>query len=162
MELNQSTLRGILAAILSVDQKYVVPKQGNWWNPQEQGAAPATWCAYLIRSNKPRTAPQYHEEGGVNYASTEKIARIELQFVGKDAEALAQSVSLWHLRGDVQEQFRAVQGAVMYCDGDAIPSNFAQDGTNTVLAWNVTISVLWWSLIETTQGSMPMIALQAQ
>ena len=49
MELNQTTLRGILAAILSVDQKYVVPKQGNWFNPQEANANIENWCAYQIR-----------------------------------------------------------------------------------------------------------------
>ena len=162
MELNQKTLRGILAAILSVNEKYVVPKQGNWWNPQEQNGAPTNWCAYLIRSNRPRTAPGYISEKGVNYAVTQKMAKIELQFVGTDAEELAQSVSLWHLRGDVQEQFRSVQGAVMYCDADAVPSIFAQDGTNTVLAWNTTVSVLWWSMKQTTQGSMPLLVLQAQ
>ena len=164
MELNQSSLRGILAQILSVDQKYIVPKQGNWWNPQEQGSAPVTWCAYMIRRNRPRTVPTYVAEsqlsGDVNYVRVTKIADIDLQFVGTQAEELAQSVCLWTRRSDVQAQFATVQGAVMNCAGDALSSYFGQDGGNAVMAWNVSIQVLWESMTATTQGPMPLVDLQ--
>ena len=110
MELNQTTLRGILAQILSVDEKYIVPKQGNWWNQQEANANIATWCAYMIRRNEPRTVAFYDEgtDKGtpVNGAATEKIATIDLQFVGEKAEELANSVALWTLRGDVEEELK--------------------------------------------------------
>ena len=63
MELNQTTLRGILAAVLSVDPKYVVPKQGNWWNPQD-GQRNIEWCAYQINDATdpaPHLFPFLHE-----------------------------------------------------------------------------------------------------
>lgn len=163
MELNQTTLRGILAAILSVDQKYIVPKQGNWWNPQQPGANIENWCAYQIRRSRPRTTPFYNEgsDNGtpVNGVAVLKITEIDLQFVGPKSEDLANSVALWPMRADVQEQFRAVHGAIMNDEFDAISSNFAQDGANTVLAWNTTIRVQWWSILDTNQGSMPDLLL---
>lgn len=164
MELNQTTLRGILAGILSVDGKYIVPKQGNWFNPQEANLNIENWCAYQIRSNKPRTLPFYHEGDNngtpVNGVAVEKIATIDLQFVGPRSEELANSVAMWALRGDVAEQFAQVHGAIMNDEYDAISSNFMQDGNNTVLAWNVTFQVLWYSILDTTQGAMPNVILQ--
>ena len=61
MQLNQTTLRGILAQIFSVNEKYVVPKQGNWWNPQENANNIQNWIAYRIKENRPRTTPFYKE-----------------------------------------------------------------------------------------------------
>lgn len=168
MELNQTALRGILAAILSVDQKYIVPKQGNWFNPQETNLNIENWCAYQIKSNRPRTVPYYHEGEGtapgqkVNGVVVQKIAEIDLQFVGPQSEDIANSVAMWPLRSDVQEQFKLVHGAIMNDEYDAISSNFTQDGNNTVLAWNVTIRVLWDSIIDTNQGLMPGITFKGR
>ncbi len=164
MELNQTTLRGILAAVLSVDPKYVVPKQGNWWNPQDKEANIANWCAYQIRRNSPRTVPFYNEgnDNGqpVNNVAVLKIAEIDLQFVGPQSEELAQSVSMWPLRSDVQAELQKVQGAIMNDEYDAISSHFHQDGANTVMAWNVTIRVLWYSILSSGQGLMPALSLE--
>lgn len=163
MELNQTTLRGILARVLSVDEKHIVPKQGNWWNPQESNANVETWCAYQIRRNAPRVVPFYDEgaQSGepVNAAATEKLATIDLQFVGPKSEELANSVALWPLRSDVAEEFAKVRGAVMRRDMTAESSFFFQEGLNTVMAWNVTVSVLWYQVLDTTQGLFPQINL---
>ena len=168
MELNQTTLRGILAQILSVDPKYVVPKQGNWWNPQSKDPNIDTWCAYQIKSNRPRTAPFYNEGSvtqqsittPVNGMAVLKIAEIDLQFVGKKSEELANSVSMWPFRSDVKSEFQKVHGAIMNDEYDAISSYFHQDGANTVMAWNTTIRVLWYSILDTNQGRMPALDLQ--
>lgn len=157
MELNQSTLRGILAQILSVDESFVIPKQGNWYNPQESENKPATWCAYRIKSNRPRTAPFYEEVGGKQTCLVYKIAEIELQFVGKQSEEIAQSVSMWPMRSDVQKYFKSVQGAIMYDDMTAISSFFSQEGGNTVTAWNVTFKVLWVSQMPANQNIIKTI-----
>lgn len=166
MELNQTALRGILARVLSVDPKYIVPKQGNWWNPQDANANIANWCAYIIRRSVPRTVPLYHEEtvGGqaVNMAATERIATIDLQFVGPDSETLANSVALWPLRSDVADEFRAVRGAIMNDGLEADSSPFWQEGDNAVTAWNVTIKVLYWQTLSTTQGAFPDITLNGK
>lgn len=164
MQLNQTTLRGILAQILSVDQKYIVPKQGNWWNPQQPGANIANWCAYRIKSNKPRTAPFYKEiTDGTNSVVVLKIASVELQFVGPQSEQLAQSVAMWPLRGDVKAQLQTVNGAVMYEDYTAIPSDFYQDGSNTVLAWNVPdVKIMWYDVLDTSQHPLQTIDIGGQ
>lgn len=161
MELNQTTLAGILAQILSVSQDHVVPKQGNWWNPQENQQNIENWCAFLIKSNRPRTAPFYDTatNGQTNAVCVEKIAEIDLQFVGPQSEDLAQSVAMWPLRADVKAAFKTVQGALMYDDMTAVSSPFYQDGQNTVTAWNVPIRVLWISVMETGQGQMPPVSI---
>ncbi len=168
MELNQTTLRGILAAVLSVDPKYVVPKQGNWWNPQSKDANIANWCAYQIKRNRPRTTPFYQEGSNkvnnvttpVNSVAVLKIAEIDLQFVGPQSEDLANSVAMWPFRSDVKAQLQQVHGAIMNDEYDAVSSIFYQDGANTVMAWNVTIQVLWYSILDTTQGRMPALTLE--
>ena len=159
MELNQKTLRGILAQILLVDEKYIVPKQGNWWNPQEQINSPDTWCAYIIRSNRAVTAPFYKELDGKNCAVTEKIVTIDLQFVGPQSETIAQSITMWPLRQDVSEVLSKVQGSIMYTDAEAKSSNFYQSGNNNVVAWNTTIKILWYYILETTQSTWPQVTL---
>lgn len=170
MQLNQTTLRGILAAILSVDEKYIVPKQGNWWNPQKEGANIANWCAYKIKSNRPRTAPFYVETTETapgaateNSVCVLKVASIELQFVGPQSEELAQSVAMWPLRGDVREQLQTVKGSIMYEDFTAIPSDFYQEGNNTVMAWNVPdIKILWYDTLTTSQKPLKTIETGGQ
>ena len=165
MELNQTTLRGILAAIFNVDQKYIVPKQGNWFNPQEANANIENWCAYQIRRNAPRTVPFYdtgtqtsgQTTSKVNGVAVLKIADIDLQFVGPQSEELANSVAAWPLRTDVKTQFEQVHGAILNDEYDAVSSPFMQDGNNTVMAWNTTIRVQWYSITDTSQGPMPAI-----
>ena len=170
MELNQTTLRGILAAVLSVNEKYIVPKQGNWWNPQTANANIENWCAYQIRRNRPRTSPFYNEGSDtvnntttpVNGVAVLKIADIDLQFVGPKSEELANSVAAWPLRSDVKTQFAKVHGAIMNDAYDAVSSAFYQEGANTVMAWNTTIRVQWYSILDTTQGPMPELTLNGR
>lgn len=162
MELNQSTLRGILAQITSVNQSNIVPKQGNWWNPQEQLIQPDTWCAYQIRSNQPRTVPFYSAGENTNRAVVEKIATIDLQFVGPQSEEIAQNVALWPLRSDVADAFKQVNGALMLTGMEAQSSVYYQAGNNTVLAWNVTIKVLWYQVLKTNQTTMPVVELRPE
>jgi hypothetical protein len=157
-----------LAAVLSVDPKYVVPKQGNWWNPQDKKANIANWCAYQIKRNRPRTLPFYQEGKRVNNPATPvnsaavlKIAEIDLQFVGPQSEALANSVAMWPLRTDVKSEFKKVHGAIMNDEYDAVSSTFHQEGGNTVTAWNVpNVKVLWYSITDTSQGRMPGLDLE--
>lgn len=163
MDLNQTTLRGILAQVLSstgnTNEAYIVPKQGNWWNPQEALIQPDTWCAYVIRSNRPVTAP-YDDSitTTVNGQTVKKnrmcvnrIATIDLQFVGPQAEAVAQSVALWPNRTDVAAALATVQGSIMYTDMEAKSASFYQDGANNVLSWNISIKVHWVQVLETNQ-----------
>ena len=156
MDLNQTTLRGILATILSADPEYIVPKQGNWWNPQEAAAVrPHTWCAYQIRSNRPVTVPWFspgkQNQTAANRALVNRIAIIDLQFVGPQAEDLADSVAFWPAREDVAAALAGVQGSMMNTDMEPRSSVFYQDGGNTVLAWNTQIKVHWIQEMYTGQ-----------
>lgn len=166
MALNQTTLRGILAQILSVNQKYVVPKQGNWWNPQEANANIENWCAYRIKSNQPTTAPFYHKGNlngsPVNAVVVQKIAEVELQFVGPQSEDLAASISMWPLRSDVRTALASIHGAIMYEPATAMSSAFAQEGNNTVTAWNVSVKILWYDIMDTNQNVISTIELGGQ
>lgn len=158
--LNQQTLHGILAAITSVNSDFIVPKQGNWWNPQEvkSGTRPNNWLAYSMRHQQ-RTLPFYHtaKDGRSNAATVEMLSTIELQFVGPASEDLAQSVALWYLRNDVKQQLAACGGTLLPDPVEPTPSNFYQDGLNTVTAWNVSIRVLWYKVIETEQQQLMTI-----
>lgn len=156
MELNQTNLRGILARITSVDPKYIVPKEGRWWNPQDlRTGRPNTWCAYVIRRTTPITTPFYHSDDGVTQnAAIEEISTIDLQFVGPQAEAIANTVCFWPMRNDVKEAFKEVRGAILPGRLDAISAQFWQDGANNILSWNVTIRVLWFHFLATTIPKM--------
>lgn len=162
MALNQQTLRGILAAITSVNEAFIVPKQGNWWNPQEQLIKPDTWCAYLIRTGQPRTLPFYIKSGNTNSVTVEKITSIDLQFVGPQSEDIANSVAFWPMRDDVKEELKKIHGALLNDDLTARSSPFYQDGSNGVTAWNVTIRVIWYDILDTTQGPMPPVLLDGK
>lgn len=155
--LNQKTLHGILAAITSVNKSFIVPKQGNWWNPQEvgPGARPNNWLAFGMRHQQ-RTLPFYHnaDNGQSTAATVEILSTIDLQFVGPDSEDLAQSVALWYLRTDVKQQLAACGGTLLPEPVEPTPSTFYQDGLNTVTAWNVSVRVLWYKLIETEQNKV--------
>lgn len=159
MQLNQTTLRGILAEILSVDERYVVPKQGNWWNPQRMNANIATWCAYRIKNNAPRTAPFYKEiADGTNSVVVLKRAVVELQFVGVLSEEIALSVSAWGLRADVKTALEKVNGSILYEDLTPISSDFFQEGNNTVLAWNIPdLKILWYDVTDTNQQPLSVV-----
>lgn len=159
MQLNQTNLRGILATILSVDESCIVPKQANWWNPQQNGQK-KLWCAYRIKSNEARTAPMYREINGKNCVCVLKLAKIELQFVGEGSEEVAQSVAMWSLRGDVKSEFEKIHGSIQYENLSTFSTDFYQDGLNSVIAWNVSdLRVLWYDIIETNQTVLKNIEL---
>jgi hypothetical protein len=164
VELNQTTLRQILSAILNVDPKYVVPKQGNWWNPQDSLSTPdkpKTWCAYRIEAEQPLDIAYYEQadatnfQGKANFSVQHKVATISLQFVGDLAEDLAGSVGHWSHNGSVREQLEQVGGQLYGDSGLVTVSEFFQDGLNTVLSYNVRIRIVWASTVETAQPPMP-------
>jgi hypothetical protein len=156
LDLNMSSLRTILSNIYFPDDaeaglKYIIPKVGTWFNPQEllsRSEKPLTWIGFVIKRQVPVALPYYvkdvdEDDDEDNYLETQKIAYISLQFVGKRAESLSNQVQSWLERDDVQEQFDTVCGKLMAGVMEARPSPFMQDGLNNILAWNVDIKVLW-------------------
>lgn len=166
MDLTNEALRDILVAILKVDPKYVVPKQGTWWNPQANlpvSKRPATWCAYTIETDDPFTRPMYdrNDESSdpENVSVQERIAIVALQFVGPDAQRVALSVGQWSRRLDVQAAMETVGGRIFSASGQVTPSDFHQDGENTVIAYNVRIRVIWTHEIVTDQELLTKVKL---
>ena len=160
MALNQTTLRSILAQILSVDVKYIVPKQGNWFNPQDTAIAtdkPDTWIAYNIDKGTPRnismllTSEATLTEDAYTASVTWYISKVELQFVGKRAEDIARTVPHWLNREDVKNAFRAIDSELMADDGSYKVVAYSQDGLNNQLSFQVVIMVLNSDVIKTSQ-----------
>ncbi len=159
--LNVATLQAALVSILGVPAAYVVPKQGTWWNPQateNYPGKPKTWCAFRIEGTRTIDAPHYVADPAWptvkrNWSVVHKSARISLQFVGDAAEDLANSVAHWLHRMDVQQAFGAFDGRLMADMGEVVVTDFAQEGENTVLAYNVTIRIVYADEIDSQQSS---------
>jgi hypothetical protein len=157
MALDQTSFRTILAAILLIDPKYIVPKQGNWFNPQDIELGenkPDTWVAFKIRKGEPVNMPMLQPvtDHPDRLASVSwYISFCDIQFNGKRAELLAQSVAHWIHRADVKAQLRTIDAEMMASDTSYKVDSYYQDGLNTNLAFRVTIKVFHTSAIETNQ-----------
>jgi hypothetical protein len=150
-ELNNSSLRDILSSIYNVDQKYIVPKIGFWYNPTSLEDKPKTWIGYNILRNAPYTLPEYEDEDGKNYVKLAKECEIDLQFIGSDAEDLANNVATWLFRQDVIDELLTIQGKLMAKGMQAFSSDYTLDGLNMIKAWNVKIYIAWLSYTATAQ-----------
>lgn len=160
-QLTQNFIRDFLVQGFGADPRFVVPKQGNWWNPQDKakdGQKPATWCAYRISAAKNRSVPFYQivEQDNplpdINVSTTYMISTIEVQLIGELAEINAMSIAHWINRQDLREMLDLVNSQFLVSGlGDYIVSNYSQDGENTVLAYNSKIMLQWASTIDTTQ-----------
>lgn len=153
----------------------VIPIQGNFRDPQdgqEEGVPgvwltrsmmfnggklkPDTWIGYLKRDSNPRTISEVHQNvDGSAFARTYKISKCRLQFVGRQAEEWAESVSLWLSRDDVLNLL-VERDAMILADGLGAceVSNYYQGGLNNVLAYNVSFNVEWASTIDAANTGM--------
>lgn len=84
MALTQKTLQSILARIFSLDPDYVVPKQGNWWNPQKDSGGPRNWIAFSKQDSTPKVDP-YPLSVDPNQPPVYmalKVSEVSLQIIG--------------------------------------------------------------------------------
>lgn len=149
-EVNQTSLRDFFTNIFNINKKYVVLKQGNWFNPQSMlptEEKPKTWVAYRIKTNTPRTKPilmsETIEDEIVYFYKTSKIAKIELQFVGTRAEEYANSVEYFPFRSDVDNELTDCEGVVMLKNFEVITTDFYQDGKNDILSYITNFNIAW-------------------
>jgi hypothetical protein len=172
--ITQTTLKTILAAIFGVDTKYIVPKQGNWWNPQDQEGG-GTFIAYIIRRTSPSVLaysqlgdapvlvpPETVIKTGSELSTSLVMSDIELQIVGPEAENIALSIQHWLNRSDIVMLFDSYH-AQLCADGlgDFTVSNFTQDGLNTIFAYNTRFRVQWsnmMNVVETQVDVTPTIS----
>lgn len=151
--LNSNLLRTILSEIFFAEAdreaniQYIVPKQGNWYNPQEtKNGKIATWVAYSIPSRESVLKSQaltLIDSLNVETTANMVVERVTvaLQFVGTKAEDLAISVMHWPRRTDVEEAF-AIVGGVLADNKIRVESSwFKQEGMNTTYAYNVRFVV---------------------
>ncbi len=158
MDFTQESLRLFLSRIFFTQDAspYVVPKQGNWHNPQDRGITPTTpdtWIAFQKQDSDPRIIPYYqYTEDGKIYSTVFKIARCQVQIVGAHAEEWAESIAHWMHRGDVQSLLDSMNAQLLGDDcGKIVVSPFNQDGLNAVLAYNTGFNIEWASTIEATE-----------
>lgn len=161
MELTQQALRGILAKILlgsdtESNLRYIVPKQGNWYNPQDRDKL-STFVAFILRKSSTVAMPYYKNETGPNRNTSVSLKKgmLEMQIVGDASEVLADSISHWLHRADVLSEFNTVNCQLMADEFGAYEvSNFSQAGLNTVLAYNVRCPLQWISIIDASQDQI--------
>jgi hypothetical protein len=157
MALDQISFRSTLASILSIDPQFIIPKQGNWFNPQDTligSAKPDTWVAFKVDRGKPVVVP-FLQDGDTEGPSQNSITWYkgfaEIQFMGVRGEDIAQSVSHWPHRADVKAAFAAIDAELMMTDLSYKTYSYYQDGLNTSLAYRVTLNILHANVIETAQ-----------
>ena len=168
MSFNHTTLGSGLAYILGVDPKYVVLRQGTWFNPQAlidnvQGK-PNTWVGYRIKNAKPRSLPYQTSDpyDPLNpYDIVFYTSDVDIQIVGNTAQQLAESFSHWLDRQDVMTTFAGMDCQLMGINGGYTVTEFFNGGaeyaarSNVVLSYNVSIRVEWASAIHVYLADSP-------
>ena len=130
-------------------KKYFIPLQGNWWLPTEQSDEKiSTWIGYNIVSKKGFIrARRISNETGSVMAQT-CIAKVHLQFIGKDAETWASSVIMWDERTDVPKALERYAGQLFYEAREVIPTPYYHDGQNATFAHNIDFRFIYLEVVD--------------
>lgn len=142
--INMTNLRDTLVYIFfggdPEKKKYVVPLQGNWYNPSQVHSVD-NWIGYVIDSCSSSVAIVNSQTDGRRYYR-ECQTRIHLAFIGEKAEQMAQSVLFWECRTDVQKLLDArYKGVLNNKPVEIYTSMYMQEGLNSTLCWNVDVSI---------------------
>lgn len=125
--------------------KYVIPRKGNFVNPQ-QISKTDTYAIYYIEKKSKRITnfenAQYNAENITNthYATIKSVVRI--QFIGKQAEEWASSLLFWDERTDVQNVFEEYGSQLLLGERDIFTVPFQQDGFNGEMSYVASFSVV--------------------
>ena len=163
--LTQAFVQSYLSTAFSVPIQYVVPKQGNWFNPQDsgiEGLKVDTWIAFKVRNAKPKTLVYYDTFTATtqSVSTINMLSRVDVQLVGALAEYGAQSMAHWGHRGDLDLILQSNGMALIPGGlGEYNVTDFAQDGDNTILAYNASFYVHWLSEVVTGQQQVTVINL---
>lgn len=143
--INMTNLRDVLTKIFFGDEweekkKYVVPLQGNWYNPSQTEHVD-NWIGYVIDHTKTNVAIVNRGDDGRRYYR-EAQSVIHLAFIGVDSEILAQSVLFWLARADVAKLFDdKYKGVINNKEFEIYSSLYQQKGNNSTLCWNTEFSL---------------------
>lgn len=138
--LREVLLKIFFGADAEKNKKYVVPLQGNWYNPSQVHNVD-NWIGYVIDSIKTDVAVANMMSDGRKYYRSCQTS-IHLAFIGKDAELMAQSVLWWCARTDVQSLIdKKYKGVVNNKEFEIYSSLYMQEGLNSTICWNVDFSL---------------------
>ena len=125
--------------------KYVIPRKGNFINPQ-QISKTDTYAIYYIEKKEKKLVnssdTEYNEENAKNkhYAIIKSTVRI--QFIGKHAEEWASSLLFWDERSDVQKVFYEYDSQLLLGNRDIFTVPFQQDGFNGEMSYVASFSTI--------------------
>ena len=138
-------LREVLCTIFFGDdaeanKKYVVPLQGNWYNPSQTQNVD-NWVGYVIDTCRSNIAIVNRGDDGRRYYRNCQTS-IHLAFIGKDAFKMAQSVMFWLARADVTAIFdKKYKGVINNKESEVYSSLYQQEGLNSAICWNIDFSL---------------------
>lgn len=158
--ITQDTIRTCLQTIFNVPLNRIIPKQGNWYNPQDITNS-GTWVAFLITNGSPRVLP-FDQQGtepalyvGSQISTSYVLSKVKLQIVGPDAEVLAMSIQHWLNRSDVVALFDSHYSQLCAAGlGEYEVSNFSQDALNGVIAYNSSFTLQWANMFDVVQNQL--------
>lgn len=169
LPLNSTTLRDFLGDIFfsaedkEAHMKYIVPLQGNWWTPTEQdNEVTSTWIGYNIVTDTSYIRARSVENETGHVLLLTMLAKVHLQFIGKDAERLARTVMFWDERQDVATAFHRFAGQLMYEERRIIPTPYYQDGQNTTLVQNIDFRFLHAEVLDPKQVKLTGVEVSGE
>jgi len=169
LQVNSENLRDFLGDVFfdtgdkEQYMKYIIPLQGNWWVPTEnENETISTWIGYNIVTDESylRAREVENETGHVLLQTC--LAKVHLQFIGKDSEALAKTVLFWDERSDVAAAFHRFAGQLMYEKRRIIPTTYYQDGQNSTLVQNIDFRFLHAEVVDPNQVKLTGVEVNGE
>ena len=145
--LRMETLRRLLCNIFFENEeyiKYIVPLQGNWYNPVADDSVGDTWIGYVIDYTNFTSAAIRKGDRIIRSGS----AVVHLSFIGKQAESMAYSTVFWPYRVDIQSAFKSINGVLNNKDIRVFTSLYMQEGVASTLCYNVNLTIAYNEELE--------------
>lgn len=139
-------------------KKYIVPLQGNWYNPVTEEDSLNTWVGYMIDSVEYSSAAI---EQGVRIIRTGR-AIIHLTFIGPEAEEMANTVIFWPYRADVTKELNKYNGVLNNKDFKVFTSLYLQEGIATTLCYNTEIVITYNEVLPITAPILTRVELNGK
>lgn len=143
MVLNNRTLQELIAKCLFGGKwkeglKFIVPRKGNFLNPQLLTNAD-TYAIYYIDRKEKRITNLDTEVYGEDTATVSRYATVKMkvviQFIGLHAEEWANTLMFWDERSDIQNLMMEYQSQLLPGDRIVETVPFQQDGYNGEMSY---------------------------
>lgn len=127
----------------------VVPRQGNLLNPSQATEIDA-WFAYYCPT---MTRVLANRQFGLQHVAT-MLAELELQCVGRNAEAMMQSTLFWEDRVDIVNIMAEYGVQLKHSARQILSYPYFQDGLNTALAYQTNLTLICHIVLEEDPASL--------